>query len=154
LFLLGGSFWVRVIPHSLTSTMTNSRVGGQGWESLPTPLGGHGVSNAATIVTGGGDDQPGFGQPRDSGSGRWAGAIGTAVAREAQTRGHRVRLVSRTGNAVLDGIEVVKGDASDPASAIEFTAGADVIYNATNPPSGASNDDDDVHRAVATHTSL
>jgi len=63
-----------------------------------------------------------------------AGAVGTAVAREAQTRGHRVRLVSRTGNTVLDGIEVVKGDASDPASAIEFTTGADVIYNATNPP--------------------
>ena len=63
-----------------------------------------------------------------------AGAVGTAVAREAQTRGHRVRLVSRTGNAVLDGIEVVKGDASNPASAIEFTTGADVIYGATNPP--------------------
>jgi len=56
------------------------------------------------------------------------------VAREAQARGHRVRLVNRTGNAILDGIESVKGDASDPASAIEFTAGADVIYNATNPP--------------------
>ncbi len=63
-----------------------------------------------------------------------AGAVGTAVAREAQTRGHRVRLVSRTGNAVLDGIEVVKGDASDPASANDFTTGADVIYGATNPP--------------------
>lgn len=63
-----------------------------------------------------------------------AGAVGTAAAREAQARGHRVRLVSRTANAVLDGIEVVKGDASDPASAIEFTTGADVIYNATNPP--------------------
>jgi nucleoside-diphosphate-sugar epimerase len=63
-----------------------------------------------------------------------AGAVGTAVAREAQARGHRVRLVSRTGNAVLDRIEVVKGDASDPVSAIEFTTGADVIYNATNPP--------------------
>jgi hypothetical protein len=127
LFLLGGSFWVRVIPHSLTSTMTNSRVGGHGWESLPTPLGGHGVSNAATIVTGGGDDQPGFGQPRDSGSGRWAGAVGTAVAREAQTRGHRVRLVPPPSGRCADRL---------------------------NPPSGASNDDDDVHRAVATHTSL
>lgn len=49
--------------------------------------------------------------------------------------GAAVRLVNRSGEADLpEGVELVSGDASDPAFAVEASHGASVIYQALNPP--------------------
>ena len=64
-----------------------------------------------------------------------AGPVGLAVADELAGRGGRVRLVNRSGRAdAPEGVEVVRGDASDPAFTREVSAGASVVYNALNPP--------------------
>ena len=62
------------------------------------------------------------------------GAIGLATLDALRRRGETARLVDRSGTApVPDDIEVLGGDASDPA----FTAaahGAQVVYQVLNPP--------------------
>lgn len=67
-----------------------------------------------------------------------AGQVGMTIARELSARGRRVRVVSRRGWAsvpyVPDGIEVVKGDAADPAEARRASQGAAVVYGAAQPP--------------------
>jgi len=64
-----------------------------------------------------------------------AGPVGLAVADELAKRGGRVRLVNRSGRADAPaGVEVVRGDASDPAFTRDVSAGASVVYNALNPP--------------------
>src|SRR5215210_6916208 len=64
-----------------------------------------------------------------------AGPVGLAVADELAKRGGRVRLVNRSGRADAPaGVEVVRGDASDPAFTREVSAGASVVYNALTPP--------------------
>ena len=46
-----------------------------------------------------------------------------------------MRMVSRGGRAnVPEGVKVVGGDAADPTSTREVSAGASVVYNALNPP--------------------
>jgi len=63
------------------------------------------------------------------------GGAGGAIVRELVARGKRVRAVGRSGRAdVPPGIEVVRGDATDAASAREFTTGATVVYHAANVP--------------------
>ncbi len=64
------------------------------------------------------------------------GAIGLALAEALQRRGETgIRLVNRSGNApVTDDVEVVGGDASDPAFAVEAAAGTRVVYQVLNPP--------------------
>jgi uncharacterized protein YbjT (DUF2867 family) len=60
------------------------------------------------------------------------GAIGLATFEALRRRGERVRLVNRSGTApVPDDIEILGGDASDPAFA---TAAAQVVYQTLNPP--------------------
>jgi nucleoside-diphosphate-sugar epimerase len=63
------------------------------------------------------------------------GPVGRAVMSELIAGGKRVRLVNRSGKLnVPAGVEVVKGDASDPASTRAICQGAAVVYNSTNPP--------------------
>ena len=64
-----------------------------------------------------------------------AGPVGLAVADELVKRGRRVRVVNRSGRARAPAaVELVRGDATDPAFTREASAGASVVYNALNPP--------------------
>ncbi len=62
-----------------------------------------------------------------------AGQIGSELARALAAEGHTVRVVRRSQAAVGEGIEVVAGDAMDPAFARRATEGAAVIYHCMNP---------------------
>lgn len=63
------------------------------------------------------------------------GAIGLATFEALSRRGRTVRLVNRSGNAAVPaGVEVIGGDASDPAFAARAARGASVIYQTMNPP--------------------
>ncbi|MFI8961575.1 NAD-dependent epimerase/dehydratase family protein [Streptomyces sp. NPDC053493] len=64
-----------------------------------------------------------------------SGAVGTAVAEALVRQGESVRVVNRSGRAELpDGVELVRGDAADPAFTTAVAAGAAVVYQALNPP--------------------
>ena len=61
--------------------------------------------------------------------------VGMAVMDELVSRSKLVRIVNRSGRAnAPDGVEVVGGDAADPAFTRESSAGASVVYFALNPP--------------------
>jgi nucleoside-diphosphate-sugar epimerase len=63
------------------------------------------------------------------------GAIGLATFDALRRRGETARLVNRSGAApVPDDVEIVGGDASDPAFATEAAHGAQVVYQTLNPP--------------------
>jgi nucleoside-diphosphate-sugar epimerase len=63
------------------------------------------------------------------------GAIGLAVLDALRRRGETARLINRSGSArVPDDVEVVGGDARDPAFTTEVAQGADVVYQTLNPP--------------------
>ncbi|MGR7023672.1 NAD-dependent epimerase/dehydratase family protein [Geodermatophilus sp. URMC 62] len=63
------------------------------------------------------------------------GAIGLAVLDALRRRGQTARLVNRSGRAcVPDDVEVVAGDARDPAFTAAVARGAEVVYQALNPP--------------------
>ena len=63
------------------------------------------------------------------------GAIGLATHDALRRRGETVRLVNRSGHArVPDDVEVVAGDAADPAFTRAATHGAAVVYQTLNPP--------------------
>src|ERR687884_1278535 len=63
------------------------------------------------------------------------GAIGLATPDALRRRGETPRLVNRSGHAhVGDDVEVVGGDARDPAFTTEVTRGAAVVYQTLNPP--------------------
>src|SRR6266498_4339952 len=63
------------------------------------------------------------------------GAIGLATLEALRRRGEQVRLVNRSGTApVPDDVEVLGGDASDPAFATAAAQGAQVLYQTLNPP--------------------
>jgi nucleoside-diphosphate-sugar epimerase len=63
------------------------------------------------------------------------GPVGMAVMDELVSRGKRVRIINRSGRAnVPEGVEVVGGDATDPAFTREVNVGASVVYFATGPP--------------------
>lgn len=63
------------------------------------------------------------------------GGAGGALVRELAARGRRVRAVSRSGGGDHPrDVEVVRADASDPASARQAAAGAAVLYHAVNVP--------------------
>jgi nucleoside-diphosphate-sugar epimerase len=63
-----------------------------------------------------------------------AGAIGRAVAAQLAERGHRVRVVTRSGAGLGDRVESVAADASDAAAMVRLTAGAAALYDCANPP--------------------
>jgi nucleoside-diphosphate-sugar epimerase len=63
------------------------------------------------------------------------GAIGLAVLDALRRRGETARLVNRSGSArVPDDVEVVGGDARNPAFTTEVARGAEVVYQTLNPP--------------------
>jgi nucleoside-diphosphate-sugar epimerase len=63
------------------------------------------------------------------------GAIGLATLDALRARGEQVRMVNRSARAqVPDGVEVVGGDAGDPAFTTAVTQGAQVVYQTLNPP--------------------
>ncbi len=63
------------------------------------------------------------------------GAIGLALLGALRHRGETARLVNRSGHArVPDDVEVVGGDARDPAFTTAVAKGARVVYQTLNPP--------------------
>jgi nucleoside-diphosphate-sugar epimerase len=63
------------------------------------------------------------------------GAIGLATLDALRRRGETARLVNRSGSARVPGdVEVIGGDARDPAFTTEVARGADVVYQTLNPP--------------------
>jgi nucleoside-diphosphate-sugar epimerase len=63
------------------------------------------------------------------------GAIGLAVLDALRRRGETARLVNRSGTASVPyDVEVIGGDARDPAFATTVAHGAQVIYQTLNPP--------------------
>jgi nucleoside-diphosphate-sugar epimerase len=64
-----------------------------------------------------------------------AGQIGRLLAERLRADGNRVRVVRRTPAPVgLAGVEVLHGDAMDPAFAAEAARGAEVVYHCINTP--------------------
>jgi nucleoside-diphosphate-sugar epimerase len=63
------------------------------------------------------------------------GPVGTAVIELLLAQGKRVRVVTRSGarKHLSSQVEVVRGDAADPADARRGCAGATHVYNCTNP---------------------
>jgi nucleoside-diphosphate-sugar epimerase len=63
------------------------------------------------------------------------GAIGLATYDALRRRGETVRLVNRSGHApVPEDVEVIAGDARDPAFSTAAARGAAVVYQTLNPP--------------------
>lgn len=62
-----------------------------------------------------------------------AGQVGASLARSLHAAGHRVRVVRRGSAPVAPGVEVVSGDARDPAFATRVSAGASSLYHCMNP---------------------
>jgi nucleoside-diphosphate-sugar epimerase len=63
------------------------------------------------------------------------GAVGLATYDALRRRGETVRLVNRSGHApVPDDVDVVGGDARDPAFTTAVAQGASVVYQTLNPP--------------------
>ena len=63
------------------------------------------------------------------------GGAGSAVVRELVARGQAVRAVSRSGQGDFPaGVEIVKGDITNPEDAKRVCKGAEVIYNCANVP--------------------
>jgi nucleoside-diphosphate-sugar epimerase len=62
------------------------------------------------------------------------GPVGRAVAGALIGHGTRVRMVNRSGAAVLTGVETIGGDATDFDFAREVAADADTVYFCLNAP--------------------
>ena len=64
-----------------------------------------------------------------------AGPIGSGIVRELAERGHRVKIVTRSGSGP-HGVEAerVAADASDASALASVASGAAAIYNCANPP--------------------
>ncbi|MGY1752949.1 NAD-dependent epimerase/dehydratase family protein [Blastococcus sp. SYSU D01042] len=61
------------------------------------------------------------------------GPVGTTTAEELVVRGHRVRVLSRSGGRSTDTVEHRQVDAADAEALTAAASGADVLYNAVNP---------------------
>lgn len=62
------------------------------------------------------------------------GPAGSAVGAELVRAGRALRMVNRSGKAVLPGVETVGGDVTDPAFAKEMAADAATVYFCLNAP--------------------
>jgi uncharacterized protein YbjT (DUF2867 family) len=64
------------------------------------------------------------------------GATGLATFDALRRRGETVRLVNRSGHArVPDDVDVIDGDARDPAFTTAVAHGTAVVYQTLDPPS-------------------
>lgn len=61
------------------------------------------------------------------------GPVGTTTAEELVSRGHSVRVLSRSGGTSTDAVEHRTVDAADAEALSRAAAGADALYNAANP---------------------
>jgi nucleoside-diphosphate-sugar epimerase len=61
------------------------------------------------------------------------GPVGSTTAAELVTRGHTVRVLSRSGGRSTDAVEHRQVDAADAEALTAASAGAAAIYNAVNP---------------------
>ena len=61
------------------------------------------------------------------------GPVGTTTAEELVDRGHRVRVLSRSGGVSTDAVEHRQVDAADADALTRAATGADTLYNAVNP---------------------
>jgi nucleoside-diphosphate-sugar epimerase len=61
------------------------------------------------------------------------GPVGTTTAEELVARGHRVRVLSRSGGVSGGGIEHCQVDATDAGAVTAAATGAVALYNAANP---------------------
>ena len=81
------------------------------------------------------------------------GKVGNAVARALAERGDEVRVLARSpdkARAVLpDGVEVVRGDVTEPESVAAAVAGVDVVFNAVGLPEQWTSDPDIFDRVNA-----
>ena len=62
------------------------------------------------------------------------GPVGTATAELLAARGHRVRVLSRSGGTSTTTVEHRQVDATDAEALTEAARGAAGLYNAVNPP--------------------
>jgi nucleoside-diphosphate-sugar epimerase len=63
-----------------------------------------------------------------------AGQVGGTLARRLLSAGKSVRVAKRTAGGVPSGVELVPGDAGDPAFCARAAAGAATVYHCMNPP--------------------
>jgi nucleoside-diphosphate-sugar epimerase len=61
------------------------------------------------------------------------GPVGTTTAELLADRGHRVRVLSRSGGTSTGAVEHRRVDATDAAALADAARGADALYNAVNP---------------------
>jgi len=61
------------------------------------------------------------------------GPVGMTTAQELASRGHQVRVLSRSGGASTDAVEHRRVDAADAAALAAAARGAAALYNAVNP---------------------
>jgi nucleoside-diphosphate-sugar epimerase len=61
------------------------------------------------------------------------GPVGTTTAEELVARGHRVRVLSRSGGTSTDAVEHRRVDAADAGAIAAAATGAAALYNAVNP---------------------
>ena len=62
-----------------------------------------------------------------------AGPVGRHTAELLRDRGDHVRVVTRSGHGVVDGVESVRADASDPDALSRIVDGATALFNCANP---------------------
>ncbi|HEY8551539.1 MAG TPA: NAD-dependent epimerase/dehydratase family protein [Vicinamibacterales bacterium] len=63
-----------------------------------------------------------------------AGQVGELLAQHLQSLGYRVRVARRSAREVAGGLEMISGDAADPAFCARACEGAAVVYHCMNPP--------------------
>src|SRR5882757_1453376 len=61
------------------------------------------------------------------------GAIGSAIATELINRGHDVTGVTRTGTNIVDGVNAMTGNATNPDEVTTLVTGADAVICAIGP---------------------
>jgi nucleoside-diphosphate-sugar epimerase len=66
-----------------------------------------------------------------------AGQVGLQLVARLLQAGQRVRIARRSGAPAPEGVEVARGDATDPAFCAEATRGAAAAYHCMNPPYSA-----------------
>src|SRR6266567_2399604 len=62
------------------------------------------------------------------------GQVGQPLARMLLERGKRVRIVKRSAGGLPEGVELVRGDATDLNCCVEASRGASTVYHCMNPP--------------------
>jgi uncharacterized protein YbjT (DUF2867 family) len=62
-----------------------------------------------------------------------AGQVGRPLAQMPLDAGKRVRVAKRSPGGAPPGVEVIRGDAADPAFCVQTAAGAATVYHCMTP---------------------